>query len=293
MRRGRGGPLAAGTLLATIALAAPAAASPAPEGAAALQPNTPSTGSHVLLDFKDQAGGFRPKALPTALGLAFAKGFVLDTSAVPGVCTAAQANKLQCPEDSRLGAGAIGVVAYGPAFSPGGDHFLAKLGFFRAAPPVSGDTGGIVFSFKETTSGFSGASIGSIRSIDQGDYGTLIRWDKLPLPALPPGFQFTIDHLQVDLGVGSAAAPVKKPSHRRRHRRKRHVVALPCVRYRGPRHHRHCVAYRHRRRHARAAAATSFVLNPPTCAGTWAIQLQVGYKDGEEQREAAAPCVAG
>jgi hypothetical protein len=271
--------------ITTLGIVAQAGATPAPAGLAALSPDTPGAGSHLLVDAKGPEGGLRPKQLPVALGLAFAKGFTLNLAAVDGTCTAKQADAQACPEASRLGAGAIGVVATGPAFSPDGDRFLAKLSFFRADTPD-----GIVFSFREQESGFSGASIGKVSTIDRDGYGALIRWDALPLPELPPGFTFSIDHLQLDLGAGSQAAPVAAPKPKPKPKKKA-KPKLRCVKYKGAKGHRRCVKYK-RASTAHKSAAGSFIVNPAACTGSWAVQLQIAYKSGEEQREAAAPCTA-
>jgi hypothetical protein len=279
---------------ATLAVAAPASASPVPAGVAAVQPNTPQAGSHLLIDAKGTDAGFRPNSIPTSLGWAFEKGFTLDASAAPGKCTVDQAKKQQCPADSRLGAGAIGVMLPG-------DHATAKIDFFRADPPQPGDQSGIILYFNDAEDGYSDAGIGSIRTTTDGNFGELIRFDKLPLPPLPPGLQITLDHIQLDFGAGSASAPPAVPGQAPA-TTTRHKVRLPCRRYR-PRHgpHRRCVAYRHGRRYhlpsssssAHASAAGSFITNPATCDGDgWTIQLQVDYKGSGERREAQAPCSA-
>jgi hypothetical protein len=177
-----------------------------------------------------------------------------------------------------------------------GDHATAQVQFFRADPPQPGDQGGIILYYKEPSSGFSGAGVGSIRTTSDGNFGELIRFDKLPLPNIPPGLNITLDHLQLDIGAGSAAAPPAVPGSKPRPRH--HKVRLKCKRYRGHGRKRRCVAYRHGANarvaeHARASAATSFITNPSSCdADGWTIQLQVDYKNGQERREAQAPCAS-
>src|SRR3954471_2023298 len=178
----------------------PAAATPVPAGVAAVQPNTAGAGSHLLLDARGADAGFRPNSIPTSLGWAFEKGFELNAAAAPAKCTLDQAKNEQCPPDSRLGSGAIGVNLTG-------SHATAKIDFWRADPPQPGDESGIILYFKEPDSGFTDAGIGSIRAIDDGNLGQLIRFDKLPIPQLPPGVQITLDHIQVDFGAGSAGTP--------------------------------------------------------------------------------------
>jgi len=287
---------AAVAALAALAAAASATATPVPAGVAAVKPNTAGTGSHLLIDARGADAGFRANTIPSALGWAFEKGFQLDATAAPAKCTVDQAKKEQCPPDSRLGAGAIGVNVTG-------SHATAKIDFWRADPPNPGDESGIILYFKEPDSGFTDAGLGSIRAIDDGNLGQLIRFDKLPIPQLPPGVQITLDHIQIDFGAGSGSGapgapgtPGSTPTHAK--------VRLPCKRYK-PRHgpHRRCVAYRHGRRYhlaarsssvARASAASSFITNPSACDGDgWTIQLQVDYNGSPERREAQAPCSAG
>ncbi len=276
---------------AGLVAAAPAGATPVPAGVAAVQPNTPLAGSHLLIDAKGADAGFRPNSIPTALGWAFEKGFELDPAAAPKTCTVDQAKKEQCPAESRLGAGAIGV-------NLPGDHATAKIDFYRADSSQQGDIGGIILFFKEPESGYSDAGLGSIRKIDDGNLGQIIRFDTVPLPPLPPGLQITLDHIQVDFGAGSSAAPAAGgPSTTPG---KRHKVRLKCKRYR-PRHgkRRRCVAYRHGpgarvSSRAHSSAAGSFITNPSSCDGDgWTIQLQVDYRNGSERREAQAPCTTG
>ena len=279
---------------ATVLLTAPAGATPVPAGVAALQPNTAKAGSHLLIDAHGADAGFRNNSIPTSLGWAFEKGFVLDPTAATATCTVDQAKKQQCPEAARLGAGAIGVTLPGA-------HATAKIDFWRADPPNPGDQGGIILYFNDAEDGYSDAGIGSIRTTSDGNFGELIRFDKLPLPSLPPGLQITLDHIQLNFGAASGGAPAAPgqpgtaPTHPK--------VRLPCRRYR-PRHgrHRKCVAYRHGRRWhlpaagsatARASEAKAFITNPPTCDGDgWTIQLQVDYNGSGERREAQAACAA-
>src|SRR3954469_25080292 len=281
-----------GSALAAALATSPAAATPVPAGVAAVQPNTAGAGSHLLLDARGADAGFRPNSIPTSLGWAFEKGFELNAAAAPAKCTLDQAKNEQCPPDSRLGSGAIGVNLTG-------SHATAKIDFWRADPPQPGDESGIILYFKEPDSGFTDAGTGSIRAINDGNFGQLIRFDKLPIPQLPPGVNITLDHIQIDFGAGSsAAAPAPgtpgagTPTHPK--------VRLPCRRYK-PRHgpNRRCVAYRHGRRYhiaptptrAHASASGSFITTPPACdTDGWTIQLQVDYKGSPERREAQAPC---
>jgi hypothetical protein len=287
-------------LLSIIALAgiatAPAAASPAPAGTAALAPNTAGAGAHLLIDARGEAGGgFHRQEIPTGLAIALQRGFALDPTAVPGVCADDVASKDECPPNAIVGTGALDVLGEGFAFGPHGQQFTAQLTFYRAAPRQPGDVMGIVFSFRETSSGFHGASIG--RVYDPGDplLGLEARWDQLPIPQLPPGLHFTIQRVRADIGAGAATPPVRvRAVKKRRHRRCRKVMR------RGRNGHRKTVFVcpkKHRRhppsRRARFAQATpqaALLTNPPTCAGSWRVRLELTYPSGVEQRDADAPC---
>jgi hypothetical protein len=136
-----------------------------------------------------------------------------------------------------------------------GARYVAGLQFFRAAD-------GVIFYFKEKESGFNGASLGTVRAAAQAPYGPVLAFDKLPLPVLPPGLDLRLDRLVLDLGTAGRKGR--------------------CTRYRGKGPKRRCVK--------RAKPPGSFVTNPSACAGTWAIQLRWGYRNGEELREGAARC---
>lgn len=263
--------------VAALAAAPAAAASPMAAGSLTVAPNAPGAGSHLVVDAGASDAGFRKGQLPTAFEIAFQKGFVLDTTAVAGTCTTGQATKDQCPANSVLGNGGIDVLLNGATYH-------AQLTFFRA------DTAnGVIFYFKEPQSGFNGASVGTVQPTDTAPYGELLTFDKLPLPALPPGLDIQLSHLKLDIGAGSAAPVKAKPKPRRKHKRY-------CVKYRGHGKHRRCVKYSShkpkRKPRAHTSAATSFILNPPDCtAGSWTVQLRWTYKDGtQELREGAASC---
>lgn len=284
-------------VLTALLTPAAAVASPVPQGGLVVQPNGVSAGSHLLADLQGADAGFRKGQIPQSLTIAFQKGFALDPTAVPGTCTPDAAKKGACPADSGLGGGHIFV-------SLNGGNYDANLQFFRGQGAAD-----VVFYFKEPQSGFDGATVGTVKQVDEGDYGVLLDFPQLPLPSLPPGFSVQLNRLQLDIGAGSATAPAAVPTGLKRKRRK------PCTRWVKRGRHYRCVkrggkrtyCAKYRKRHGRwrcvqrttkrsrrvvahKAAATSFIVNPSTCTGTWALQLRWGYKDGTELREAAAPC---
>jgi len=281
------------TAVAALATA-PALGSPAPDGTAALSPNTTGAASHLKLDVKGQDGGLRPKVVPSAFALAFQKGFTLNAQVVSGVCTADQASNDQCPETSRLAKGTIAVAV-------NGQNFTATFGLFRADPVQSGDPSGIAFTYHETSSGFHGGDIGRLHPIDDPVYGTEIRIDPLPLPKLPPGLTITLNELQMDAGAGTLAPavhPVAKKKKRKlsctakakriKNKRKRRAALHRCA----------ALKRRHSTHHTRSAHAaqtgSTFIQNPPDCsAGAWMIRVEFDYgNNGNELRDASAPCAA-
>jgi hypothetical protein len=279
----------------------PARAGTAPAGTARLDPATAGAGAHLLLDAQGpDGGGFHKQEIPTGLSIALNNGFAFDPAAVAGVCSDADANNDACPANSIVGTGLLGVFGEGLAFGPSGQHLTAQLTFYRAGPRQAGDPMGIVFSFKETSSGYHGASLGRVLTLDDPILGSQIRWDKLPIPALPPGLHFTLERLRVDLGAGAATPPVRvkpapkrKPNCRkvRRHGKRyylcrKRVKSMRCRKY-GKR-------YLCRRKHKARAAQDggAFLTNPTACTGTWRVQLSLVYPSGTEVRDADAPCTA-
>src|SRR4051794_14433160 len=196
-------------MLALMGLAAaPAAASQAPAGTAKLDPAAAGAGSHLLIDAQGAEGaGFHRREIPTGLTIALNRGFAFAPAAAAGVCSDDDANNDSCPPNAIVGTGALDVFAEGYAFGPDGQHFTAQLTFYRANPRDPADPMGIVFSFKETSSGFHGASIGRVMTVDDGVLGSALRWDQLPTPKLPPGMSFTLERMRIALGAGSATPP--------------------------------------------------------------------------------------
>jgi len=114
-------------------------------------------------------------------------------------------------------------------------------------------------------------------------YGSQIRFDKLPLPDLPPGITITINELKLDLGAGTAA-PAHTPAVQRKKKHKRLPV---CTRKR----RKHCRHVKKKTR-AHAAATGAFLTNPTTCTGNWTVALELDYANHTERREATVPCTA-
>ena len=287
-------------LACACATTIPAAASTsmAPAGTAKLDPSTAGAGAHLLLDAQGAAGGgFHKQEIPGGLAISFNKGFAFDPAAVGGVCSDDQANNDQCPPNSIVGTGLLDVLGEGFAFGPSGQQFTAQLTFFRAEPRQAGDPMGIVFAFKETSSGYHGTTIGRVMAIDDPLLGTQIQWDKLPIPSLPPGLHFTLERLRIDLGAGTSTPPVRvRPK----------VKNCRKIRIHGKTYYRchkkvkgwHCrkrgKRYLCRKPHTahKAQDGAAFLTNPSTCSGSWRRRLELAYPSGNEIRDADAPCTS-
>ena len=285
-----------GKIALALACALVAAPSAGAATTAGLNPATASAGSHLLIDAQ---GGFHKQEIPGGLSISLNKGFAFDPAAVAGVCSDDAAGNDTCPANSIVGTGVLDLLAEGIAFGPSGQQFTAQLTFYRATPRQQGDPMGIVFAFKETSSGYHGASIGRLTAIDDPILGTQIAWDKLPVPSLPPGMHFTFERLRVDVGAGRATPPTRvKPAPKakncrkfRRHgktfyRCKKRVKSMRC-------HKSGKVWICRKKRKARAAQdGGAFLTNPAACAGTWRVRLALAYPSGLETRDADAPCSA-
>jgi len=254
------------TAILTLALSTPAMAGVT----AQLTPNTAGAGAHLGLDVAGQDGGLRSRQIPSGLAIGFQKGFAFDPNAVAGTCTdPSAASKGQCPANSIVGTGSVEVFAEGYAFGPNGQHFTAALTFYKAPPQAPGDPMGVVFYFREPQTGYQDASFGRLMPVADPVLGMAVRWDKLPIPNLPQGLYFTLQHLKVDLGAGAATPPVRVTTSHKKHRRHR-------------RHHRH--------RASAAQSGPALMTNPTSCAGTWRIQLEVDYSSAADKHDVDAAC---
>jgi len=280
-------------------LCAGIAAAPAAASTATFDPATAGAGSHLLLDAQGaDGGGFHKQEIPGGLTIAVNKGFAFDPAAVAATCSDEAANNDACPANSIVGTGLLDVLAEGIAFGPSGQHFTAQLTFYRANPRQQGDPMGMVFAFKELSSGYHGTTIGRVMSIDDPILGTQVQWDKLPIPSLPPGMHFTLERLQVNLGAGAATPPTrvkppakKKPNCRkvRRHGKRYYLCKKRVKKMRCRKSGNKWLC---RKRASSAQDGGAFLTNPTTCTGTWRVRLQLAYPGGIETRDADAPCTA-
>jgi hypothetical protein len=290
----------AAALTLAAAVAATSLASPAPDGTVSVSPNTPAVPSKFHLDAKGEPGGFPEGKIPSKMSVDFQPGFGFDGRSVSVFCKDSEAADYKCPESSRIGKGSVDVTLHGQFLPPSGENYTAALSFYAAAPRSSGDVLGVVFQFFEKSSGLQGSTIGRLIPAN-GDpaYGSELRFDKLPLPDIPPGITITIKRWTFDLTAQrttpSSGATGKKKKRlpvcsRHRHRRCRTVLPR-CTKKR--KHHCRRKAKKHIRLPAPPPGETyTLVRNPPSCAGSWAIRLRITYANGTQTREAKAPCSA-
>src|SRR5204862_7959604 len=131
-----------------------------------------------------------------ALGIAFQRGCTIDSDAIAGTCTSDQAQNYACPANSVLANGSFTGTVEGPGFGPNGQPFNAAVTLYKTTPQQSGDPAGVIFTYKETTYNFKGAGPGRLMNLpDDPTYGEQIRFDKLPLPSLPPTITITINEM--------------------------------------------------------------------------------------------------
>ena len=271
-------------LAATLALAPAASA----QVTAQLTPNTAGAGSHLVLDAKGTDAGLRAQTIPAGLAIGLQKGFTIDPSAAAGVCSDAQAGKNACPANSIVGTGSLDVLAEGFAFGAHGTAFTAQITFYRATPRQPGDPMGVVFFFREPTSGFQGSSIGRLEPAGDAALGQEIRFDKLPIPSLPSSLHFTLRELKLDLGAGASTPPVRVTKKKRKHRVRRHhgrYATLLSTRWAGT--PPGAIALE-----PGGPAGAALLTNPTTCASSWLVRFEVDYSDGPQTHDAQAPCVS-
>ncbi|MCW3063542.1 MAG: hypothetical protein JWN32_714 [Solirubrobacterales bacterium] len=267
-------------LALALGLAPPAAA----QVTAQLNPNTAGAGAHLILDAKGTDAGLRPQTIPSGLAIGFDRGFTFDPNAVAGVCSDEAAAKFTCPANSIVATGSIDLLGEGFAFGAHGTAFTAQLTFYRATPRQPGDPMGVVFYFREPTSNFQGASIGRLRPASDPVLGEELRFDKLPIPALPNGLHFTLREVKLDFGAGASTPPVRVARKKRGTRR---------TRVRGDSFTRTSARFVPGAGFATAPtfpASAALLNNPATCAGTWRVRFEVDYGDGPQTHDAVAPC---
>jgi hypothetical protein len=257
------------TPLATVAaalslavLASAAEAAPAPAGALTLSNNHAKAFSRVFVDLDPRAAGAGSKA-PQALFVDFQRGARFDPRGRKRRCNDEQAGRLACPRKARIGSGLVEGTVRG-LYVPGGKQdFAVALELFVAKPRHAGDLADVIAQYREPKSGRSGFRRARVLPLPSGPFGVEVEIDVPAVPALPG---VTAELRRIRLSAGGTARYRKV--RRKRVRRHGHVRIKRVV--------------RKRRR--------SLIVNPPTCAGSWATQLRVQYPDHTNTYDAQVPC---
>jgi hypothetical protein len=152
-----------------------------------------------------------------------------------------------------------------------------------------------VFSFREDSSGFHGASIGRLAPVDDPVLGWQLLFDPLPIPKLPSGFKFTLERMRLDIGAGAATPPVRvkkssKKKHRCRRVTKRTASGKKKTVYVCPK--KKATKRKSTRRATAAQSGAALLTNPVDCAATWRVQVRFGYGSDAETRDLDAACTA-
>jgi hypothetical protein len=256
--------LAASTAVTALLVAVPATAQ-APGDPVRVEPAVAGKGSHAIFDVRSaedpQANGRSPQGSV----LAVTSGFKFDTRARAERCSPERAKGFDCPGDSQIGTGTVNVTASNGAFS---QPLVADMKVFLAPPVQSGDAAGVVLYVKERSTGQQGTTTGRIVKT-AGQFGLEVRFDDLSGAAqAPDGFTLRVDRFQADVGA-SRYEKVK--------------VCCKTIRKNGKKKK---VRYTKKVRR-------DLIVNPKTCAGSWAYQVRLRYSPTEESvRDGSVACSA-
>lgn len=184
--------------LAAIAASTAGAAFDHPP-AVQLEPNTPATGSDLLLDVRSRSGvptGERAQSLV----LSAPSGFRIAPRAVRGRCGTRAARSFSCPEASRIGSGQVEGHASGALVPDGRLDFAATIDAFLARPVQPGDVAGLVLEVSEPMTGKRGTLAGRVVRTPAG---VELRFDDIAgaQPSVP-GVGISIDRVLLRAGAG-------------------------------------------------------------------------------------------
>ncbi len=164
-----------------------------------LEPNTPATGSDIVLDVRPR-GGVPTGQRAQSLVLSTASGFAIEPRAVAGRCGPRAAASFRCPEASRIGTGQVEAHANGPLVPDGRLDVAAAVDVFLSRPKQRGDVAGLVLQVKEPTTGKRGSLNGRIvRTLGRAE----LRFDDIAgaQPSVP-GVGIGIDRVLLRAGAG-------------------------------------------------------------------------------------------
>lgn len=237
---------------ATLIVASAGAQTPAPEGAARLEPNKAGRGSKLIVDLTPPAD---QREAPSSATLAIARGFRFNRKARKRRCTPAQAAEFDCPKKSSIGGGSATVTVKGLLVPGGSQTYTASMKAFLAPPPQAGDKAGIVVEVYEPQSGIHRTSTARLVKLgSEGKFGYEIRFADFPSPPpLPVGITATLDRVQLRIGA------------KRRVRKRK-----PGGGFRRIRHH--------------------LIRNPKICPGSWPYEFRVSFPSGVQTFTGSLAC---
>ena len=229
------------SILAVAAtLIALAAAAPALATTLSLSPNVAGKASQTSIDISFDQNADNPSSVVTRV----ARGFRLDTRALPVKCSRAQADSNKCPSKSRIGGGTADLTVTSVFFPP--THLTATLDLFLAPPPQAGDLAGVVAHFKEPQSSQEGSIVGRVRPEASGQYGLDLIFDGFGTSFNPPqGVKVHVDRFQASFGGQHRTVRKRVKRHGKTRVRK--------VRY-------------------------DLIKNPATCPGSWPYEVVVDQR---------------
>ena len=234
-------------------------------------PDTTTTGTHLHL-FTDAAelGG----RMPSGLSLRIARGFVVNTRAVPGRCTDDQATKAACPIEARVARGAAMVEA---STLTGSQEYRARIDVFLT-DARQGDFAGVIVTVEVQNDRRSAR--GRVIALPEPPFGYEVRFDSFPTPELPPGVTLKLKSFELDTGGELEEKRVVRCA-------KRSKTCRPKPGCRSTRTRR-CKLYRTKivRRH--------LLTTPASCSGSWPAQAEARFEDGTTAIiDAPIPCRTG
>ena len=204
-------------VLASLGILLFAAAPAAAQNSAVVTPDLARAGADMRLSL-DGAQPPTNGRVPRGLILAAQRGFRFDAKAVKGRCTLEQAQRHECPADSRVGGGFADVTACSPLF--GCFDIRAQISNFLAPREAKNELSGVIATLN--VMGTETAARGYVDAPATGAYGLRVVFDELP--PTPGGFQVTLRRFEVEFGAERTITRTKRVRGKRRRVKERHVM---------------------------------------------------------------------
>jgi hypothetical protein len=244
-------PLLAVLLLAALAIPA-AAQAPAPTYELSFAPAKANRATTGTLSVRDLPADPPGTAAPDVLVLAMQPGFTTDPKGAPGRCADADAQKVACPEPSRIGKGTAVIEA---TFGTTVQEYTAALEVFLTENVRQpGDLAGLALEIKEPQTGTNMTVPGRVVKTGRNG-GPEIRFEGLAksIPPVPPGITVRIKSFST--AIGRHRTVTKKV--KRKHSKKKRVVKT----------------------------TYAIVRTPKECDAAWTATLAIIRTDGSEMTQ--------